>query len=161
MEVNRWEHHCVGRASLESLWTRNQRSPALRYLEAEYYAVGDGASRALGMQTAAKALGRTVGDLSVEMATDSSGAKSFPSRYSLGRLRDSGGRWEVPYDEDCRLSESSGHLDEVQGLVILRGTAAEVNVLVMTQGREEESVWSPGQTRLMQSRRSAEWPAGH
>ena len=40
----------------------NQRSPALRSLEAENCAVGDGASRALGMQTVAKALGITVGD---------------------------------------------------------------------------------------------------
>ena len=62
-------------------------------LEAEYNAVGDGASRALGMQTAAKALGIKVGDLSVEMATDSSGAKSFPSRRSSGRLRDSKLKW--------------------------------------------------------------------
>ena len=65
MEVNGWEHHCVGRALLESLWTTKQSSPALRSLEAEYYAVGDGASRALGMQTAAKALGITVGDFVV------------------------------------------------------------------------------------------------
>ena len=71
----------------------NQRSPALRSLEAEYCAVGDGASRALGMQTAAKALGITVGDLSVEMATDSSGAKSFPSRRRSGHLRDIKLKW--------------------------------------------------------------------
>ena len=50
--------------------------------------MGDGVSRALGMQTAAKALGITVGDLSVEMATDSGGATSFP-----GRLRDVKLKW--------------------------------------------------------------------
>ena len=44
-------------------------------------------------QTAAKAFGITVGDLSVEMARDSSGAKSFPSRRSSGRLRDIKLKW--------------------------------------------------------------------
>ena len=47
-----------------------------------------------------------------------------------------GGRREVPYDEDGRLAESSGHVDEVQGPALLRGTAAEVNELVMTRGRD-------------------------
>ena len=58
-------------------WSTNQSSFALSPREAEYHAVVDEASRALGMQTAAKELGIEVGDLSVEMATDSSGAKSF------------------------------------------------------------------------------------
>ena len=39
------------------------------------------------MQTAAKELGIEVGDLSVEIATDSSGAKSFASRRGSGRIR--------------------------------------------------------------------------
>ena len=78
------------------------------------------------MQTAAKELGITVEDLSVEMATDSSGAKSFASRRGSGRIRhievkwlwlqQGGGRWKVPYDEGGRLTESGRHSDEVQGL---------------------------------------------
>ena len=47
-----------------------------------------------------------------------------------------GGRREVPCDEDGRLAESSGNVDEVQGPALLRETAAEVNVLVMTRGRD-------------------------
>ena len=78
-------------------WKPNQSSPALGSSEAEYYAVVDGASRALGVQTAAKELGITVEHLSVEMATDSSGAKSFASRRGSGRLvAAGGGRWKVP-----------------------------------------------------------------
>ena len=46
-------------------WTTNQSSPALSSCDAEYFAVVDGASRALGMQTAATKLGIEVGDLSV------------------------------------------------------------------------------------------------
>ena len=68
-------------------WSLTQSSPALSSCEAEYYAVVDGASRALGMQTAAKELGIDVGDLSVEVKTDSSGAKSFASRRGSGRIR--------------------------------------------------------------------------
>ena len=69
------------------------------------------------------------------MATDSSGAKSFASRRGSGRIRHievklalaaaGGGRWKVPYDESGRLTESSGHSDEVPELARLRGTAEE------------------------------------
>ena len=54
----------------------------------------------------------------------------------MALLAAGGGRREVPCDEDGRLAESCGHVDEVQALALLRGTAAEVNVLVMTRGRD-------------------------
>ena len=44
----------------------------------------EAATRALGLQTAMKELGVEV---SVELATDSSAAKSFASRRGLGRMR--------------------------------------------------------------------------
>ena len=111
--------HCL------KTWSTNQSSPALSSCEAENYAVVDGASRALGMQTAAKELGIEVGDLSVEIATDSSGAKSLrvsawirphPSYRGEMAVAAAGcGGWEVPHDQGSRRQESSGHSDEVQG----------------------------------------------
>ena len=74
-------------------WSVTQSSPALSSCEAEFYAVVDGASRALGMQTAAKELGIVVEDLVVEVATDSSGAKSFASRRGSGRIRHIEVKW--------------------------------------------------------------------
>ena len=79
--------HCL------KTWSTTQSSPALSSCEAEYYAVVDGASRALGMQTAAKELGIGVEELTVEMATDSSGAKSFASRRGSGRIRHIEVKW--------------------------------------------------------------------
>lgn len=56
----------------------------------EFYAVVDGASRALGMQMAEE-LGIMVKVLSVEMMTESSGAKSFASKGGSGRVPKSSG----------------------------------------------------------------------
>ena len=76
--------------------------------EAEYYALAEGAleaakgnlgtsvegaTRALGAQAVAKELGVDVGDLVVELATDSSAAKSFASRRGLGRNRHVEVKW--------------------------------------------------------------------
>ena len=67
--------------------------------EAEYYALAggaleaasdklattvEGATRALGAQAVAKELGVDIDDLTVELATDSSAAKSFASRRGFG-----------------------------------------------------------------------------
>ena len=73
--------HCV------KTWSTTQSSPALSSCEAEYYALVDGASRALGVQAAAKELGIAVEDLTIEAATDSSAAKSYASRRGAGRVR--------------------------------------------------------------------------
>lgn len=73
--------HCV------KTWSTTQSSPALSSCEAEYYALVDGASRALGVQAAAKELGIGVEDLVLEAATDSSAAKSYASRRGAGRIR--------------------------------------------------------------------------
>ena len=79
--------HCL------KTWSSTQDSPALSSCEAEYYAVVDGASRALGVRAAAKELGVVVDDLVVSMATDSSGAKSFASRRGTGRIRHIEVKW--------------------------------------------------------------------
>ena len=73
--------HCI------KSWSTTQSSPALSSCEAEYYALVDGASRALGIQAAAKELGVVVDDMVIEAATDSSAAKSYASRRGAGRVR--------------------------------------------------------------------------
>ena len=80
-------HHCL------KSWSSTQSSPALSSCEAEYYALVDGASRALGLQAAAKELGVVVEELVVESATDSSGAKSYASRRGAGRIRHIEVKW--------------------------------------------------------------------
>ena len=79
--------HCL------KTWSSTQSSPALSSAEAEYYAVVDGASRALGLQSAARELGVLVDDMVIEMSTDSSGAKALASRRGLGRPRHVEVRW--------------------------------------------------------------------
>ena len=73
--------HCI------KSWSTTQSVPALSSCEAEYYALVDGASRALGLQAAARELGIAVEDLTIEAATDSSAAKSYASRRGAGRVR--------------------------------------------------------------------------
>ena len=53
----------------------------------------EGATRALGAQAVAKELGVDVGDIIVELGTDSSAAKSFASRRGLGRNRHVEVKW--------------------------------------------------------------------
>ena len=79
--------HCV------KSWSTTQSSPALSVCEAEYYALVEGATRALGMQTAARELGIISNDIVVDVATDSSGAKSFASRRGTGRIRHIEVKW--------------------------------------------------------------------
>ena len=55
--------------------------------EAEYYALVDGSSRALGLQAAAKELGIVAEDMVLIASTDSSAAKSYASRRGAGRIR--------------------------------------------------------------------------
>ena len=56
--------HCL------KTWSSTQSSPALSSAEAEYYAAVDGASRALGLQSAARELGVMVEDMAVDMSVD-------------------------------------------------------------------------------------------
>ena len=89
-------------------WSSTQDPLALSSCEAEYYAmvegamevakgklgtVVDGATRVLGTQVAAKELGIAVDDITVEVATDSSSAKSFASRRGSGRIRHVDVKW--------------------------------------------------------------------
>ena len=111
--------HCL------KTWSTNQSSPALSSCEAEYYAVVDGASRALGMQTAAKELGITVEDLSVEMATDSSGAKSFASRRGSGRIRHIEVKWL--WLQQAVAAKVAGSLNPADILTKYKGCATSRN----------------------------------
>ena len=79
--------HCI------KTWSVTQSSPALSSCEAEYYALVDGASRALGVEAAARELGIIAEELVVEAQTDSSAAKSYASRRGAGRVRHIEVRW--------------------------------------------------------------------
>ena len=77
--------HCL------KTWSSTQSSPALSSCEAEYYAMVDGASRALGLEEAAKELG--IKAHGMELETDASAAKSYASRRGAGRIRHVEVRW--------------------------------------------------------------------
>ena len=94
--------HCM------KTWSSTQDPLALTSCEAEYYAmvegvmevaaetlgaVVEGATRAIGIQTAAKELGVEANDVVIEVATDSSSAKSFASRRGSGRVRHIEVKW--------------------------------------------------------------------
>ena len=79
--------HCL------KTWSSSQDAIALSSCEAEYYAVVEGATRAIGMQNAAKELGMDVKDMEVEMCTDSSAAKSFASKRGSGRVKHIDTKW--------------------------------------------------------------------
>ena len=79
--------HCI------KTWSITQSSPALSSCEAEYYALVDGATRALGIRTAARELGIVSDELVVEAQTDSSAAKAYASRRGAGRIRHIEVRW--------------------------------------------------------------------
>jgi len=66
-------------------WSSTQPVHALAVAEAEYYALVEGSTRCLGLQTMLRELGVDAGV--VVISTDSSSAKSFASRRGLGRMR--------------------------------------------------------------------------
>ena len=66
-------------------WSSTQPAHALSVAAAEYYALAEGSTRCLGLQTMLKELGVEAGV--VVISTDSSSAKSFASRRGLGRMR--------------------------------------------------------------------------
>lgn len=77
---------CLGNHCIRT-WSSTQSSPALSTCEAEYCAMVDGATRVLGLKAAAKELGIVVEEVEVQIATDSSAAKSYASRRGAGRVR--------------------------------------------------------------------------
>ena len=66
-------------------WATTQPVHALSVAEAEYYAMTEGSTRCLGLQTMLREMGVEVGI--VVISTDSSSAKSFASRRGLGKMR--------------------------------------------------------------------------
>ena len=71
--------HCL------RMWSATQPVHALSVAEAEYYAIIEGATRCLGLQTMFKEMGVEI-DV-VVISIDSSSAKSFASRRGLGKMR--------------------------------------------------------------------------
>jgi hypothetical protein len=72
--------HCL------KTWSVTQGPIALSSAEAEYYAMVDGTTKALGFQTSCREIGiRMCGPITLH--TDSSAAKSFASRRGLGKAR--------------------------------------------------------------------------
>ena len=99
------------------------------------------------MQTAAKELGIEVGDLSVEIATDSSGAKSFASRRGSGRIRHIEVKWlwlqQAVADGRFRMTKVAGAknpadiLTKYKGLRDFKDQLMRVNVQVVPRGHEQ------------------------
>ena len=99
------------------------------------------------MQTAAKELGIGVGDLSVEMATDSSVAKSFASRRGLGRIRHIEVKWlwlhQAVADGRFRMTKVAGAknavdiLTKYKGLRDFHDQLMRVNVQVVPRGHDQ------------------------
>ena len=99
------------------------------------------------MQTAAKELGISVEDLSVEMATDSSGAKSFASRRGSGRIRHIEVKWlwlqQAVADGRFRMTKVAGSLNPADILTKYKGLRGfeeqlkRVNVHVMVRGSDQ------------------------
>ena len=73
--------HCI------RTWSSTQGPVALSSAEAEYYAMVDGATKALGVQAMAVEVGIGGVDGPIRLHTDSSSAKSFASRRGLGPSR--------------------------------------------------------------------------
>ena len=71
--------HCL------KTWSSTQPTVAMSSAEAEYYAMVEGSTRGIGLQTLLKEMGVKIGIL--VLSTDSSAAKSFASRRGLGKLR--------------------------------------------------------------------------
>ena len=68
-------------------WSAAQGAVALSTAEAEFYAIVEGVTRAKGLVNLANDFGFEEMSAVVKLGTDSSAAKSFVSRRSLGRMR--------------------------------------------------------------------------
>ena len=76
--------HCI------KTWSLTQSSIALSSAEAEYYAMVEGATRAIGARTMLDEIGVKV---NLTLATDSSAAKSLGSRRGTGKIRHLATKW--------------------------------------------------------------------
>ena len=72
-------NHCL------RTWSTTQPVLTLSVAEAEYYAIIEGATRCLGLQTMLREMGVDVSI--VVISTDSASAKSFASKRGLGKMR--------------------------------------------------------------------------
>ena len=74
----------LGRHTLKT-WSTTQPVIAMSSAEAELYAMTEGATRGMGLQTMLGEMGVFIATL--HLYTDSSAAKSFASRRGLGKMR--------------------------------------------------------------------------
>ena len=74
---------CLGGHCVKS-WASTQAILAISSGEAEFYALVEGASRALGGQSLCRDLGR---DVKIKLFTDSSAAKGIAHRNGIGKMR--------------------------------------------------------------------------
>ena len=155
--------HCI------KTWTHTQIPLALSSCEADVYAMVEGASqvgvgdfgaafegstRALGAQAVAKELGVVVDDIVVEVATDSSAAKSFASRRGLGRNRHVEVKWlwlqQAVADGKVRLKKIHGTLNpadiltKYKSLGECRALLADVNIEVVAKAQDRGAIRDGG-----------------
>ena len=71
-------------------WSKLQATVAMSSGEAEYYAMVKAAAEGIGVQSLMKDLGV---DVSIELFTDSSAAKSMASRSGVGKVRHMEVKW--------------------------------------------------------------------
>ena len=93
-----WNGHCL------KSWSSTQPTTAISVAEAEYYALVEGATRPIAMQSMLKEMGQVV---NIEVQTDSSSAKSFASRKSLGKMRRIWGRIQAGHSGQKQIK--AGH----------------------------------------------------
>ena len=114
-------------------WSSSQGHQALSSCEAEYHVLVDGATRGIGVQTAARELGIVAEIDHILLATDSSGAKSFASRRGSGRVRHIEVKWlwlqQAVADGRCKLVKVPGSANPADVLTKYK-TRAEAEVLL-------------------------------
>ena len=77
-------NHCL------RTWCLTQGAIVLSSAEAEYYAMVEGATRGIGVQTMLREIGI---EAAIVLSTDSSAAKSLGSRRGTGRIRHLETKW--------------------------------------------------------------------
>ena len=131
-------------------WRATQGAVALSSCEAEYYAVVEGATRAIGGRTAAEELGIVVADPVIDVLTvltDSSAAKSLASRRGSGRVRHIETRWlwlqSAVAEGKVRMRKTSGATNPADVLTKFqsRSDMKEKLMAVNVELEEKEAPW--------------------
>ena len=129
-------------------WSATQGAVALSSCEAEYYAVVEGATRAIGVRTVAEELGILGADPVTDVVTvftDSSAAKSLASRRGSGRVRHIETRWlwlqSAVAEGKVRMRKASGATNPADVLTKFqsRGDMSEKLLAVNVELEEKEA----------------------